>query len=142
MGHSLHFALVQRKGGLQQCLTIAGRAGTHDVCSGRHALAQLCHCAHGGFDGIALIVCVEGIQELTLCADQSHFGGGRTGVNTQKTVAHIVCQLAFDNDGALMAPAKGFVFCLTGKQSWQSGHFKRNLYTLCQFCDQFTHRNR
>ena len=76
MRDGLHLAFIQTEGGFEQLLAIAGGAGARDSDPGGHALLKLGHGTLGRFNGAALVAGIEGIEQLTLHADERHLGGG------------------------------------------------------------------
>ena len=132
VGHGLHLALLQGEGGFQQGLAVAGGAGSDNADAGGQLFLQPGHGLHGGLDGVALIVGIEGEQQLAFGADEGHLGGGGAGVYPQEAVAPVVFQgLAFNNRLA-MAGAEVPVLLLIGKEGRQAVQLEIHLHALVQ----------
>ena len=136
VGHRFHLALVQTEGRFQQGLAVAGGAGADDAGILGQPLAQLCHGGHGGFDGVALIVGIEGEEQLPLAADQRQLGGGGACVDAQKAVALIGFQIGLGNDGLVVPGAEGVIVGLIPEQRLQPLELKGHLHPLLQLLQQ------
>ena len=127
VGNGLHLALVQIEGGFQQGLAIARRAGAGNAGRAGQDCFQI---PDGGFcrlDGVALIVGIEGIEQLPFLADQGHFGGGRARINAQIAVAAVGFQICLFYHSLGVTLPEGFVILLAFKQCRKPGHLKADL---------------
>ena len=141
VGNGLYFALIQAEGRLQQGFAVTGGTGTNDPCPFGHTCLQLRHGVHGRFDGIALIVGIEGMQQLTLAANKGHFCGGGAGVDAQETVTLIGLQIGLCHHGAVVPGAKSVVIGSAGKKRIQTlefkGHFNAFFQPLLQLGQRY-----
>ena len=142
MGNGLHLSLVQGKGGFQQCFPVSGgTAPGNPGRAGQHGF-QIPDGGFGRFDGVSLIIGVEGIQQLALLANEGQFGCGGTGINAQITVTAVGFQIFLSHYRLTVTLPEGIVILLIFKQRRKSGHFKRNRYPLFQSADQLLQGNR
>ena len=115
MSNRFHFSVIQRKGSLQQCLSVAGRARPDDFCIPRHQRLQLVDTFFGCLDWIAVVVRIVRIQQFTVFPDQRHLGCRRTSVDSQIAVPTIGGKLTTGNGSPSVSGAELLIFCVTFK---------------------------
>ena len=136
MSDGLHLSLVQTEGGFQQGLAVACGTASDDMGRVGEVLFQILHGPHGGLDGAALVVGVEGIQKLPLAADQRQLCGGGAGVDAQKAVAGIALQLRLGDHGLCVAGHKSVIFLLRGEEGLDPVQLKGHCDPALQLPDQ------
>ena len=112
MCHSLYLAVIQQKGRFHQCFPVTGRAGADDVNAFRKQAVDFLEGADSGLKGTAVVAAVERVKQGTIVAYQSHFRGGGTGIDAQKTVSLISGQVTGGNMVGVMSFTESFIFFL------------------------------
>ncbi|GFI51001.1 hypothetical protein IMSAGC020_02211 [Lachnospiraceae bacterium] len=87
VGDRLYFALIQKKGGLNERLSVTGRAGVDDLYAFWQPAVDILDRHDGGSKGISVIIVVEGIKKRSVFVHQSGFCSGGAGVDPEKCLA-------------------------------------------------------
>ncbi len=138
MGHRLHLPVVQTEGGLKQSFPIAGGAGPDDPRPSRQQTLQLPHGTLRGFNGVTLIIGVEGIQKLSFLSNKGKLRSGRSCVDAQIAVSFVGLQILFRHHSPGMTGGKPVIVLLIFKQGFQPGHFEGDGNALLQSPDQIS----
>ena len=142
VGNGLHLALVQVEGGFQQRLAVACRAGAGNAGGTGEPGFQIPDGGFGRLNGVTLIIGIEGIEQLPLLTNQSHFCGGRTGVNSQIAIAAVGFQIGLFHNSLAVPLPECLIIRLTFKQRRKPGHLKGNPDALFQSGNQIVQKDR
>ena len=91
MGNSFNLALIKKKSGLDQCLSVSGRAGKSNFCIIRKQLVDFLNGADSGFQRITVIVAVKRIEKGSVLTDQCSLGSCGTCIDSQEAFA-LICR--------------------------------------------------
>ena len=139
VGDGLHFALIQGKGGFEQALAVAGRAGAHDPRAFGHDLTQTLDGGNRGFDGVSLVGGVEGEEKLPLSADEGKLRRGGARVDAEEAVAPVGFEIGLFHNGPAMALTEGAVVVLAFKQRRQALELEGHGHPGVELSDQPIH---
>ena len=139
MRHGFHFAVVEQESGFHQRFAVAGRAGTYNVGVCRQFPVDILQCGDRSFEGAAVVVAVERIEEGTVLTNQSDLGCCASGIDAEITVAAVCSEISSPHSVRGVPFFKLFVFRLGGKERFHSLYFKFHLDIGGKLCEHFFH---
>ena len=136
MCNGFNIAKVNHQGFLNQPFAIACHAGiaNHNIL--RHHIIHFIQAFHDNIQRIALIACIEGIEQIAILGNQSHLCCGRACIHTKEGIPMIIRQGHASYLISVMAFLESGIIRFILKQRLHTGNLCRQLHAVIQLMQQ------
>ena len=128
VGYGLHFPLIQKKGRLDQCLSVAGGTGVCDFGFPGKVAVNFLNGTDTGCQGIAVVVAVKGVEQGTIFPDQGCLCCGGACVYTKIAVSAVAGEFVGFHIVMTLALIEFVIIRPGGKQRFHTVDLKFHMY--------------
>ena len=136
MCNGFNIAKVNHQGFLNQPFAIARHAGiaNHNIL--RHHIIHFIQAFHDNIQRIALIACIEGIEQIAILGNQSHLCCSRACIHTKEGIPMIIRQGHASYLISVMTFLESGIIRFILKQRLHTGNLCRQLHAVIQLMQQ------
>ena len=127
VGNCFNIAQIDHQRFFDEAFTVACYAGVTDDYVFGHHVVHFIQALHDNIQRAAFVACIERIQQFAFIGNQSHFCCSGTCVDTQESIAMIVCQRNTYN----------FIFVMTVFEYFICFFILEQRVHSCYLCSQF-----